>query len=277
LWQLQYAKAKNVGSFIKNSTTRLLSKRGTLQVDERTNTVYVSDIQTNLTKIKYLIKHLDVPMQQVAITARLASVDSEYEKELGLKFSTHHENNRDTSEYDIAVLKILNLYSLDIKLAALERAGRAQLISSPSLFTTNRKTAVIESGEEVPYQESTDSGGTAVSFKKATLKLEVTPQILPRDQVLLKLEINQDRPNRHLVMGMPSISTRRISTEVLVKNGQTVVLGGIYEKDNENAQVRLPFISQIPLVGLVFKQKKRRLAKRELLIFVTPKIIKPIR
>lgn len=125
----------------------------------------------------------------------------------------------------------------------------------------------------MPYQEVSEGGGTAVTFKKAVLGLRVIPQVLPGNKVLLQLQINQDRPSNRLVLGVPTISTRQITTNVLVRTGQTIVLGGIYECNNENGEQRIPFISQVPLIGLLFKQQKTRMNKRELLIFVTPKIM----
>lgn len=125
----------------------------------------------------------------------------------------------------------------------------------------------------MPYQEVSESGGTGVVFKKAVLGLKVTPQILPKQQIVLQLQINQDRPSNRMVLGMPTISTRQITTNILVKSGQTVVLGGIYETNHEKGEERIPFISKLPIMGLLFTQQKVRKNKRELLIFVTPKII----
>jgi type IV pilus assembly protein PilQ len=155
----------------------------------------------------------------------------------------------------------------------MENAGRGQLISDPSLYTANQQTASIESGEEIPYQEVSVSGGTATAFKKAVLSLKVTPQIMPGGKVLLQLQINQDRPSSLIVQGVPAITTRQLATNILVNNGQTLVLGGIYEQNNEHTVERVPFLSKIPLLGLLFQQQDVKINKRELLIFVTPKII----
>jgi type IV pilus assembly protein PilQ len=141
------------------------------------------------------------------------------------------------------------------------------------LFTANQQTASIESGEEIPYQEISKSGGTGIAFKKAVLSLKVTPQIMPGNRVLLQLQVNQDKPSNRMVLGVPAISTRQMSTNILVKNGETVVLGGIYEENKENGQQRIPFLGKIPAIGWLFKQFSVTENKRELLIFVTPKII----
>jgi len=162
---------------------------------------------------------------------------------------------------------------LDVKLAALEQEGRGELISSPSLLTASRQTASIEAGEEIPYQEASSSGATTVVFKKAVLSLKVTPQILPDKKILLQLQINQDRPNTRVVLGVPAISTRQMITNVLIPNGHTVVLGGIYESDVDDHAEGFPFLGKIPILGWLLQEHKHRLTKRELLVFVTPKIV----
>lgn len=282
--QLQYARADDIFQLFKNDSNQFLSKRGRMIVDSRTNVIIINDVMEKILKIEKIIKRLDVPVKQIAITARLASVDSDFEKELGINFLVNIPTANSaqsvpgmqlpTSYYSLMVAKLADETSLDVKLAALESEGHAELISSPSLFATNQQTASIETGEEIPYQHVTETGGTAVVFKKAVLALKVTPQVLPNNMVLLQLQINQDRPNSQMILGMPTISTRQITTSVLIKNGQTIALGGIYETVAENSQQRLPFISQIPIIGLLFKQQHVRNNKRELLIFITPKIIR---
>lgn len=285
VWQIKYGKAEDICNLLHGEHSSLISKRGYACVDVRTNIICISDVAPRMADLNRLIRRLDVPVKQILIEARLASVDNDCERELGIIYdvnekpcedkglnplkSFHHE----VGHYSLAVAKLADGSLLDVKLAALENAGRADLISSPSLFTANQQPASIEAGEEVPYQEVSDSGGTAVTFKKAVLGLKVIPQILPGNKVLLQLQINQDRPSKRLVLGVPTISTRQIMTNVLVRAGQTIVLGGIYECNYEEGQQRIPFISDIPIIGLLFKQQKTRTNKRELLIFVTPKII----
>ena len=284
VWQINYGRAKEIAHLLQDSHGSFLSKRGQVRVDVRTNTICVQDIPRQQELIHQLIKQLDVPIKQILIQARLASVDHDYERELGISFTAHASSTEnhdglsgmimpEAGQYSLAIAKLANGSILDVKLAALENSGHAELISSPSLFTANQQTASIEAGEEVPYQEVSESGGTAVVFKKAVLGLKVTPQVLPGNQVLLQLQINQDRPSHKMVLGMPTISTRQIVTNVLVKIGQTVVLGGIYESNWEKGEEGIPFISQVPLLGLLFKQHHTRESKRQLLIFITPKII----
>lgn len=274
-WQIRYSKAADIGRLLKDDKTSLLSSRGQVRVDERTNLICVQDVAARMMLIKRLIMKLDRPTPQVHIEARLASVDHDFERELGVDFSVKTNGAQDAvpGRYSVAIAHLPDGSLLDVKLAALENAGHANLISSPSLYTANQQTAAIEAGEEVPYQEVSESGGTAVVFKKAVLGLKVTPQILPNGYVLLQLHISQDRPGSRMVLGMPTISTRQIVTSVLVKGGQTAVLGGIYENQDENAVQRIPLVGSIPVVGELFTLRASRRAKRELLIFVTPKIM----
>lgn len=280
--QIRYAKADDIARLLRDEHQTFLSRRGRVKVDARTNILCLQELPANIGVINAMIRRLDVPVQQIAIDARLVSVDDDVERELGIRFNVRGKARSDNSlplsnsgsdGYSLAIARLADNSLLDVRLSALENAGHAELISSPSLFTANQQAASIEAGEEVPYQEVSDSGGTAVAFKKAVLGLKVTPQVLPGNRVLLQLQINQDRPGSRMVQGMPAITTRQIITSVLVGNGKTIVLGGIYETGNENGQQRLPFVSRIPGLGLLFQQKTDRENKREMLIFVTPRII----
>ncbi len=281
VWQIRYAKADNIAHLIQDGGHSLLSKRGFLQMDVRTNQVCVRDIQENMTVIAKLISRMDIPVKQVLIEARLASVDSDFERELGIHFSVQNNDGSPDAaapvsllgHYSLAVAKLADGSLLDMQLAALENEGHGELISSPSLFTANQQPASIESGEEIPYQEISRSGATGVAFKKAVLSLKVTPQILPNDHVQLQLQVNQDRPSSHIVLGVPAITTRQISSDILAKNGQTIVLGGIFESGKGDTTQRIPFLSKIPVIGRLFQDQNRTENKRELLIFITPKII----
>jgi type IV pilus assembly protein PilQ len=283
-WQLHYAKAEEISKLLADAQHSFLSPRGKLQVDIRTNSIFAEDIEKKIAAINRMIASLDVPIKHVLIEARLVSVDSDSEIELGLQFAarqTSPEPEEAASSlrqkapgiYGLAVAKLADGALLDVKLSALEKAGHVELISSPRLFTANQQPASIEAGEEVPYQEVSESGETAVAFKKAVLSLQVNPQILPGDRVLLQLKVNQDRPSAHLVLGLPTISTRQMQTSVLVNNGATVVLGGIYENNAEQLTQKIPFLSDLPVLGLLFKQRHGRENKRQLLIFVTPTIV----
>lgn len=282
IWQLHYAKVDDLAHWLQDDRHAWLSKHGRLHIDTRTNMLCIQDTQDRLTAMYRLIKKLDVPVKQVLIQARLASIDSDYEQELGLRYLTNNMNNTEDnkkgllangSQFSLAIARLVDSSLLDIKLTALENEGHGELISNPSLFTASHQTASIEAGEEIPYQEASSSGATAVVFKKAVLSLKVTPQILPGRKILLQLQINQDRPSSRTVLGVPAISTRQIITNVLLPNGHTVVLGGIYESSRENNIEGVPFLSKIPLLGWLFQTTRQRHAKRELLIFVTPRIV----
>lgn len=284
VWQLQYAPVADMVRLINDGKHSMLSLRGQVRADERTNQLYVEDIAEKIKEVEMLLRHMDVPLKQIAVHARIVSIDSDVENELGIDFSVNagsYEHNNYASglsspqagRFGLAVARLGDLSFLDVKLAALEASGRAELISSPGLFAANQQTASIEAGEEVPYQEVSESGGTGIQFKKAVLLLKVTPQLLPGNRILLHLQINQDRANNKLVQNMPTISTRQMITSVLAKSGQTIVLGGIYENNIENGENRLPFISKIPLIGWLFQLKIHHTSKRELLIFVTPTVV----
>ncbi len=283
-WQIHYAKAEDIAHLLQDDRFSFLSKRGHLRVDVRTNTIFIQDVATIIEKMDRWIKQLDVPAQQIAIEARLVSIDTDVERELGINFATGWSSSEQggssgkpllekSGQYALAVVHLPDTSFLDVKLSALENKGHAELISTPSLFSTNLQPASIEAGEEVPYQETSENGGTTVVFKKAVLGLKVTPQILPGRKVLLQLQINQDRPSNKMVLGMPTISTRQIITSILVDHGQTIVLGGVYERNDEVGERGLPYINRIPLLKLLVTQRNMQRNKRELLIFVTPKIM----
>lgn len=277
IWQLHYANAQETLHLLQDSASSLISKRGHVRVDARTNILYVQDASKNIQQINTLLKRIDIPVQQVVIETHLASVDSDFERNLGVTFSASSDPQVGSlfskTRYGLLVARLADGSMLDVQLSALENSGHGELISSPRLFTANQQTAAIESGEEIPYQSESPSGGTSTVFKKAVLSLKVTPQILPGNKVLLQLQINQDKPSKRVVQGVPAINTRQITTNVLLKDGQTVVLGGIYESDKEQARQSIPFLGKIPLLGLLFQQNDIIQNKRELLIFVTPRVI----
>ena len=169
---------------------------------------------------------------------------------------------------------VIGSYLLQLELSAALAEGRGEDIASPKVITANQREAVIKSGVEIPYQEATSSGATSVSFKEAVLQLSVTPQITPDDRVMLDLTVNQDTRGSPDVLGVPPINTREVSTQVLVDNGETVVLGGVYEQTSDYTSDRVPFFGDLPYIGFLFKRTIEDRTKSELLIFVTPKILK---
>ena len=309
LIQINYAKALDVANLLKDKNNTLLSPRGTVSVDVRTNNLWVQDSADKLEEIRGLIHKLDIPVKQVLIEARIVIVDKTFERDLGVRFgitSPNHLsgtingansivggtapanvsplNNRlnvdlpavsesaNVAKIGLALAKLGKDILLDLELSALEVEGRGEVISSPRLITANQQAAMIKSGTEIPYQQQTSSGATAIAFKDAVLSLKVTPQITPDHKVILDLTVNQDEPGQ-VFLNVPAIDTKEIQTKVLVDNGQTIVLGGIYKQTNKNDVNRVPFLGSIPILGALFRNKALTKDREELLIFVTPKII----
>ena len=315
--QVNYAKSSEIADLLKAPENSLMSERGNVTVDARTNTLLVRDTADNLESVRRMVERLDVPVRQVLIESRIVIADDNYSKDLGVKFGYSRDINNDeddigsdttirfggslggsgTGEGDdtdvdvstgdfivdlpiggpsaslgLAVGKI-GSWLLQLELQAMQAEGRGEVISNPRVITSNQKEAVIEQGTEIPYQEASSSGATSVSFKKAVLSLKVTPQITPDDRIIMDLNVSNDTVGQTFA-GVPSVDTREVSTQVLVSNGETVVLGGIFEQSIRNDVERVPFFSDIPLVGTLFRQTSVSDRKNELLVFVTPRILK---
>ncbi|KPA53601.1 fimbrial protein [Photobacterium leiognathi subsp. mandapamensis] len=312
LIQVNYAKATDIAELLggKASGVGMLSERGSLHVDERTNSLIIKDISDNISSIKNIVESLDIPVKQVQIEARIVTINEGDIDELGVRWGVSKVNGDTTiggsiegnlassgllgedatvddflnvnlgasagaASIAFQVAKLGNIL-LDLELSALQTENKAEIISSPRLMTTNKKTAYIEQGTEIPYLEASSSGATSVSFKKAVLSLMVTPQITPDDKLVLDLEVTQDNKGEDVPTGegtAVSIDTQRIGTQVLVNNGETVVLGGIYQHSMTNVTRKVPVLGDIPVLGALFRHKMEQMGKRELLIFVTPKIV----
>jgi len=316
--QINYAKASVLAGLLKAEKNSLLSSRGSVSVDERTNMLLVQDTAAKISEIQKLVHRLDIPIRQVLIETRIVLVNDDFEEALGVELgiaakvgegprtgiagqipggsspialgappSSIDPSNRlavnlpqvlsdvpgSFGQIAFTVAKLPGGTVLDLELMALEKEGLGKIVSSPRLVTSDQHLAYIESGEEIPYNESTSSGAAAIAFKKAVLRLEVTPQITPDDHVLLDLKVNQDSrgpPTGSTV----SINTRELQTKVLVANGETIVLGGIYEQTTTKSTVRVPFLGRLPCIGWLFKSENNLDTRKELMIFVTPKIIK---
>lgn len=287
LVQIHYLKAKDIEKVFTQNKKQLLSKQGIISVINTTNSIWIRDAPEKLAQIKNIIKQLDRPSPQILIKARIVNVDDSFVKSLGVIFATQTKKTQNEDGFKmnlpfaasgigkitIPIIKLKNDTLLDLQLTALEKEGHAKLISSPELLTTNRQAAIIESGEEIPYQEKTGTGNTSVAFKKAVLRLKVTPILLPHKRIYLHLQVNQDKVSALTVNGVPAIRTQQLSTQVVVKNQQTFVLGGIYEQLNSQQQEGVPVLKNIPIVGALFRHHERKTSRRELLIFVTPRII----
>jgi type IV pilus assembly protein PilQ len=310
--QVNFAKAGVLADLIQAEGNSFLSPRGKVTVDERTNTLLVMDTADRLAEVRKLIAHLDVPVRQVLIESRIVIASTAFSKELGVRFGATESgsstltsgslestdqiingidhssaqnrlNNRlnvnfpvttkDAARMALAFTKLPLGSLLELELSALQAEGRGKVISNPRVITSNNKEALIEQGTEIPYQQATSSGATSVSFKKAVLSLKVVPQITPDNKIIMDLIVNKDSVGT-VFNGVPSINTRQVSTRVLVDNGQTVVLGGIYEQEQNRASNRVPFLGDLPYVGALFRDRSEVNNKNELLIFVTPKIVK---
>lgn len=323
--QVNYAKAAELATLIQSSEASLLSERGAVKIDPRTNTLIIQDTAYNLEQIRSLVQRLDIAVRQVLIESRIVIATDDFSRDLGVRFGAAgtktFNNSRDfvtiggtnTSYVDfgpgnnagyitpgrdgddgaglivdlpvsdpagalsLAVGRIGSAL-LQLELSAMESEGKGSIISSPRVITANQKAATIEQGVEIPYQEASSSGATSVSFKKAVLGLTVTPQITPDDRVLLDLQVNKDSRGADIGIGtgvtIPAINTQSVTTQVLVDNGETVVLGGIYEQTSVEGVSRVPLFGELPLIGWLFKTTRKVDDRSELLIFVTPKILK---
>ncbi|MDE1243302.1 type IV pilus secretin PilQ [Vibrio aestuarianus] len=311
---INFAKASDIAEMIGGEgPLSMLSQRGSISVDERTNSLLIRELPDNISVIRHIIAALDIPVKQVQIEARIVTVNEGNLDELGVRWgftSTNGDNtvggsiesnlfqagllNESTLPVDdflnvnlaatsanassiaFQVAKLGSDLLLDLELSALQRESKAEIISSPRLITTNKKPAYIEQGTEIPYLESSSSGATSVSFKKAVLSLKVTPQITPDNRLVLDLSVTQDRPGEVVKTGTGeavAINTQRIGTQVLVNNGETVVLGGIFQHSISNTVDKVPLLGDLPLLGVLFRRSYEQVGKSELLIFVTPKVV----
>ncbi len=313
--QINYAKAEDLASLLSGGEGgvggSLLSERGRVTIDQRTNTLLIQETAEKLDEIRGLVTRLDIPVKQVLIESRIVIATDDFNKELGIRFGATRDTvtadgegaigtgnlsavtdilNADPIEltdrmnvnlpvtgsfgnFALALAKLPLGTLLELELSALQAEGRGEVISSPRVITANQKEAFIEQGVEIPFEQATSSGATAISFKKAVLSLKVTPQITPDDRIIMDLTVNNDTVGE-LFSGIPSIDTREVDTQVLVNNGETVVLGGIFEQVTRDEVDKIPFFGDLPGIGTLFRRSIKEDDKSELLIFVTPKIVR---
>ena len=331
--QVNYAKASDLAMLISaegGGGNSLLSDRGSIAVDDRTNTLLIQDTAERLQDIRRMVTTLDVPIKQVLIESRIVVVSDDFSRDLGVRLglTAFNENGSDGlttisgtgagtdtmigsaldnladpangTIYPVALPQLGNRYNVnvpitdaagrfalailksdflvDLELTALEAEGRGEIVSTPRVITANQKEARIEQGVEIPYQQSASSGASTIQFKKAVLSLTVTPQITPDNNIIMDLKVHKDNVGDIISTGglggtVPSIDTRSVETQVLVADGQTVVLGGIYETERRETINKVPFLGDIPVLGNLFKSRSRIDNKAELLIFVTPRIL----
>ena len=333
-FQLNYTKAEEVAKGLTGQSSgqgggaasRILSPRGSVIYETRTNQLFVSDIPSKLQEVQEMIAKIDIPVRQVLIEARIVIADDKFGRTLGVKlggadlrgvrggipgYSVGGNNQvavggnmnaigaetgqttatsvpfSDTQFVNLpanglnnygAATVALSLFSatanrfLNLELSALEADGRGKVVSSPRVITADQVKALIEQGEELPYQVATSSGATSLQFRKANLRLEVTPQITPEGNVILDVDVNKDSVGRSTAAGF-AIDTKHVKTQVLVENGGTVVIGGIFEQTDREDVTKVPVLGDVPYLGNLFKTKTRASSKTELLIFITPKVV----
>jgi type IV pilus assembly protein PilQ len=321
--RLRYANAADFLNLFEDDSeegeksTSILSERGVAIIDDRTNSIILTETEQKIAEFKELVRNIDIPIRQVQIEARIVRADTDFEKEMGIKWggiaaggvgSRRFEaagsqdsldndpgtpfdffNNGGTTDIaenigvdlgadpetltsSFALSFINNNMFLTMELSALENSGHAEIVSQPKVITGDKQKAHIESGVEIPYLEASASGATSVSFKEAVLKLDVTPQITPDNQIIMELKVNQDSVGE-IFQGIPSVDVTEVKTEVLVSNGQTVVLGGIYQTETAKGVDKVPFFGDLPYLGRFFRKDTSKEERRELLIFITPKIL----
>ncbi len=309
-FKLNYAKAADIAASLQGAggpgATKILSTRGSVIAESRTNQLFVTDIPSKLEQVQELIAKLDVPVRQVLIEARIVEASDTFGKSLGVRLGGHPfslnggKNNSFGSSYvsgvagttggdfvqlpgvgqngfpastfaislfNSAVTRLLNL-----EISAAEADGKGKIVSSPRIVTADQVKALIEQGTELPYQQATSSGATSIAFRKANLKLEVTPQITPEGNIILNVDVNKDSVGRSTSNGF-AIDTKHIQTQVLVENGGTVVIGGIYEQNDREDETKVPLLGDLPAIGNLFKTRTRTATKTELLVFITPKML----
>ena len=290
--QINYAKAETIAALLSGQSASLLSERGNVTVDTRTNILLIKDTAAVIDSVKEIIEVLDVAVRQVVIEARMVTVSDSVAEDLGVTWgldtsSGDSDSRLNTLDVNLPVASsagtlgfqvatLANGNILDLELSALEQESKAEIIASPRITTLNQQTAYIEQGTEIPYVESSSSGATTVSFEKAVLSLQVTPQITPDNKLILDLVITQDSVGETVTTSdgeSVSIDTQEIQTQVLVDNGETLVLGGIYQQQVFDTISKVPVLGDIPYLGYFFRNSVTDNTKSELLIFVTPRIV----
>lgn len=319
LIKLKYSNATELAALLKGPNGNLLTPRGEVAVDARTNSLIIRDTALSLAEVRRAIIQLDVPARQVLIEARIVTIDAIYEEELGVRFGvtdprhlsgTLNAANQlmqgvgapnvipftDRLNFDVPARELftgsrpgtiglalarLGPVMLDLELSALEGDRHAQVISRPRVVTSNQQKATIQTGEEIPYQEATSSGATSVVFKKAVLSLEIKPIITPDNKIILHIKATQDTRGENTAIGetggvpitIPAINTQEVESHILLNDSETIALGGVYRTIQQSTMDRIPFFGTLPIVGKFFSHQGQRNEKRELLVFITPKII----
>lgn len=310
LLQVNYAKAADIAKLFQSVTSAesKVDERGSITVDDRTNNIIAYQTQDRLDELRRIVSQLDIPVRQVMIEARIVEANVGYDKALGVRWGGRTnlkggsnfnagglDDNGDeqgspgdaltpnipfvdlgaanaTSGIGIAFVTSNTL--LDLELSAMERTGNGEIVSQPKVVTSDKETAKILKGTEIPYQESSSSGATTVSFKEASLSLEVTPQITPDNRIIMEVKVTKDEPDYlNTVLGVPPIRKNEVNAKVLVADGETIVIGGVFSNTQSKVVDKVPFLGDVPYVGRLFRRDVVSEAKSELLVFLTPRIM----
>ncbi len=302
LLQVNYAKAADIAKLFQSVTSAdaKADERGSITVDERTNNIIAYQPQDRLDELRRIVTQLDIPVRQVMIEARIVEANVDYDKSLGARWggSVRNQGNWNTSGVSngssttpstnspfvdlgaagntsgIGIAFITDNVLLDLELTAMEKTGNGEIVSQPKVVTSDKETAKILKGTEIPYQEASSSGATSVSFKEASLSLEVTPQITPDNRIIMEVKVTKDEPDYlNKVQDVPPIKKNEVNAKVLVNDGETIVIGGVFSNTQSKVVDKVPFLGDVPYLGRLFRRDVVSEKKSELLVFLTPRIM----
>ncbi|KPB74057.1 type IV pilus secretin PilQ [Pseudomonas cannabina] len=301
LLQVNYAKAADIAKLFQSVTSAesKADERGSITVDDRTNNIIAYQTQDRLDELRRIVSQLDIPVRQVMIEARIVEANVDYDKELGVRWggatntsgssnwstgtaaggstansSTFVDMGAANATSGIGLGFLTNNTMLDLELTAMEKTGNGEIVSQPKVVTSDKETAKILKGTEVPYQESSSSGATTVSFKEASLSLEVTPQITPDNRIIMEVKVTKDEPDYvNAVLGVPPIKKNEVNAKVLISDGETIVIGGVFSNTQSKSVDKVPFLGDVPYLGRLFRRDVVSESKSELLVFLTPRIM----
>jgi type IV pilus assembly protein PilQ len=302
LLQVNYAKAADIAKLFQSVTSAdaKTDERGSITVDDRTNNIIAYQTQDRLDELRRIVSQLDIPVRQVMIEARIVEANVDYDKALGVSWGGSSSSGNFTAGgggtvtgtpgavtnapyVDLGVASptssiglgfITNNTVLDLELSAMEKSGNGEIVSQPKVVTSDKETAKILKGTEVPYQEASSSGATSVSFKEASLSLEVTPQITPDNRIIMEVKVTKDEPDYiNTVLGVPPIKKNEVNAKVLVADGETIVIGGVFSNTQSKVVDKVPFLGDVPYLGRLFRRDVVSEKKSELLVFLTPRIM----
>lgn len=310
LLQVNYAKAADIAKLFQSVTSAeaKVDERGSITVDERTNNIIAYQTQDRLDELRRIVAQLDIPVRQVMIEARIVEANVDYDKSLGVRWggSVQNKGNWNTSGVSnganasstigtpgststnspfvdmgtaantsgLGIAFITDNVLLDLELTAMEKTGNGEIVSQPKVVTSDKETAKILKGTEIPYQEASSSGATSVSFKEASLSLEVTPQITPDNRIIMEVKVTKDEPDYlNKVQDVPPIKKNEVNAKVLVNDGETIVIGGVFSNTQSKVVDKVPFLGDVPYLGRLFRRDVVSEKKSELLVFLTPRIM----